>query len=105
MLLNLASNLSICGQSDEGYLKGFVDEGYDQAAVINFLLLLGWTTWSKDGNEIYSLEDGIKLFDLHSVHEAGARYDIDKLKFFNGFYLQNKTSNDELMKHVRFLQF
>jgi glutamyl-tRNA synthetase len=91
------------GQSEEGYLKGFVDEGYDPAAVINFLLLLGWTPHgTKDGGEILSLEDGIKMFDLHSVHKAGARYDIDKLKFFNGFYLHNKTSNDELMKHVDF---
>ena len=91
------------GQSDEGYLKGFVDEGYDPAAVINFLLLLGWTPHGmQDGGEILSLEDGIKMFDLHSVHKAGARYDIDKLKFFNGFYLQNKTSNEELMKHVDF---
>ena len=90
------------GDSSEGFLKGFVDEGYDPAAVINFLLLLGWTPHGQDGNEIFSLKDGIKLFDLHSVHKAGARYDIDKLKFFNGYYLQNKTSNEELFKHVNF---
>ena len=91
------------GNSEEGYLKGFVDEGYDPAAVINFLLLLGWTPHGmKDGDEILSLEDGIKLFDLHSVHKAGARYDIDKLKFFNGYYLQHKTTDEELFKYVNF---
>jgi glutamyl-tRNA synthetase len=64
---------------------------------------LGWTPHGiKDGDEILSLEDGIKLFDLHSVHKAGARYDVDKLKFFNGYYLQNKTSNEELFTYVDF---
>jgi len=91
------------GDSSEGYLKGFVDDGYDPAAVINFLLLLGWTPHDfKEGNEILSLEDAITKFDINHIHKAGARYDIDKLKFFNGWYLHNKTSNEELFKHVDF---
>lgn len=91
------------GDSSEGYLKGFVDEGYDPAAVINFLMLLGWTPHDmKDNEEIMSLEEGIAKFDIHHIHKAGARYDIDKLKFFNGYYLQNKTSNEELLRHVNF---
>lgn len=90
------------GDSPEGYLKGFVDCGYDPAAVINFLLLLGWTPHHDSTDEIFSLQDGIDKFDLHAVHKSGARYDIEKLKFFNGWYLQNKTSNEELFKHVDF---
>lgn len=91
------------GESAEGYLKGFVDEGYDSDAVINFLLLLGWTPHDlEEGNEIMSLKDGIVKFDINNIHKAGARYDVEKLKFFNGWYLQNKTSNEELFKHVNF---
>jgi glutamyl-tRNA synthetase len=91
------------GESTEGYLKGFVDEGYDPAAVINFLLLLGWSPHNlEQTGEIMSIEDGIKHFDIKHIHKAGARYDIDKLKFFNGYYLQNKTSDEELLKHVSF---
>ena len=90
------------GDSKDGYLTGFVDEGYDPAALINFLMLLGWTPHHDSQDEIFSLQDGIDKFDLHNVHKAGARYDIDKLKFFNGWYLQNRTSDDELLKHVTF---
>jgi len=91
------------GDSPEGYLKGFVDAGYDPEAVINFLLLLGWTPHNAEQiGEIMSIEDGIKHFDIHHIHKAGARYDIDKLRFFNGYYLQNKTSNEELLRHVNF---
>ena len=91
------------GDSKDGYLKGFVDEGYDKAAVINFLLLLGWTPHDTDKvGEIISLDEAVSLFDINHIHKAGARYDMDKLKFFNGYYLQNKTSDDELMKYVDF---
>jgi len=84
-------------------VQGFVDEGYTSEAVINFLLLLGWTPHNVEQiGEIMSIEDGIKHFDINHIHKAGARYDIDKLKFFNGYYLQNKTSNEELFKHVDF---
>ena len=94
------------GVDDKGELftlRGFVDDGYEPEALINFLLLLGWTPPNVEENgEIYSMEDAIKVFDLHSVHKSGAKYDIDKLKFFNGWYIQNKISNDELLGCVNF---
>lgn len=84
-------------------LKGFVDEGYTPDALINFLLLLGWTPHDmQEGNEILSLLDGISKFDLHAVHKSGARYDISKLNFFNGWYLQNKVNSHDLLKCVDF---
>ena len=90
------------GKDVEFTLKGFVNEGYDPDALINFLMLLGWTPHHDAKDEIFSLQDGIDNFDLHNVHKAGARYDIEKLEFFNGWYLQNKTSDEELLKHITF---
>jgi len=84
-------------------MPGFVDAGYEPEALINFLMLLGWTPHDmKDGEEIMSLEDGIAKFDIHHIHKAGARYDIDKLKFFNSWYLQNKISDEKLIREVNF---
>ena len=48
------------------------------------------------------MQEAIDSFDLHKVHNHGARYDIDKLKYFNGWYLQHKFSNEELFAHVDF---
>jgi glutamyl-tRNA synthetase len=94
------------GVDDKGVeftLKGFVDEGYEPEALINFLCLLGWTPHDIDARgEIMSMDDAIAIFDLHSVHKSGAKYDIDKLNYFNGWYLQNKISNDELLGCVQF---
>lgn len=90
-------------KGNEVSLRGYVDDGYDPRALINFLMLLGWTPEGlEEGAEIISLEECIEKFDLHAIHKGGARYDIEKLKFFNGWYLQNRTSNEELFKYVDF---
>lgn len=74
-------------------LKGFSGEGYFPEALINFLALLGWNPGNDQ--EIFSISELIALFDLEKVHKAGARFDPEKIKWFNHQYLQQK-GNDEL---------
>ena len=88
---------------NEFTVKGYVDEGFEPEALINFLLFLGWTPHeNKDGNEIMSMDDAIKAFDLYNVHKNGAKYDAEKLKWFNGQYVQSQINNDELLGCVNF---
>ena len=88
------------GIDDKGNVvkyKGFKDEGFEPDVVINFLLLLGWAP--SDGKELYSIADMISDFSIDRVHKAGARFDIDKAKWFNSSYLQNK-SDEELLNYI-----
>lgn len=88
------------GVDDKGQVvkyKGFKDEGFEPDALINFLLLLGWAP--SDGREIYNIADMISNFSLDRVHKAGARFDMEKAKWFNSNYLQSKT-DQELLKHI-----
>jgi len=71
-------------------LKGFSGEGYFPEALINFLALLGWNPGTDE--EIFSMEQLIQLFDLEKVHKAGARFDPEKIKWFNHQYLQMKPN-------------
>jgi len=70
--------------------KGYKEEGYFPEAVINFLAFLGWNPGTEQ--EIFSLEELVKAFDLKKVNKAGARFDPDKTKWFNHHYMQEQSS-------------
>ncbi len=44
--------------------------------------------------EIFSMEELIKKFDLSKVHKAGAVFDIKKLDWINGQYIKKMNIND-----------
>ncbi len=73
--------------------KGYKEEGYFTEAVINFLAFLGWNPGTEQEN--FSLDELIQAFELEKVHKAGARFDPDKIKWFNHHYMQERN-NDEL---------
>lgn len=89
------------GEDDKGkkvkYL-GFKDEGYEADAMLNFLVLLGWSP--NDTQELMTMSEMISKFSLENVHKAGARFDIEKAKWFNQSYLDKYRSDDDLLKHV-----
>lgn len=61
-------------------------EGYLPEALINFLATLGWNDGTEQ--EIFSLEELIKKFDLGRVHHSGARFDEERLIWMNGYYIR-----------------
>jgi len=79
--------------SDGDTSKGYKEEGYFADAVINFLAFLGWNPGTEQ--EIFKLNELIEAFNLERVNKAGARFDPDKIKWFNHHYMQEQT-NDEL---------
>jgi glutamyl-tRNA synthetase len=91
------------GEDDKGQMvkyKGFKDEGYEPDALLNFLLLLGWNPG--DNKEMMSMAEMISDFNLSHVHKAGARFDIEKAKWFNQEYVSKVRSDEDLMKYVDF---
>ncbi len=80
---------------------GYREAGYYPEAVVNFLALLGWNPG--DDQEILSLEELVDLFSLDRVHKAGARFDPDKTKWYNHYYLQQRSEFElvsDLKKHT-----
>ncbi len=68
--------------------RGYREDGYFPETVINFLALLGWNPGTEQ--EIFSLDELIKAFDLEKVNKSGARFDPDKTKWFNHHYMQEQ---------------
>ncbi len=80
--------------------SGYRESGYLPEAVINFLALLGWNPGNDQ--EIMSLDELVKLFDLHRCSKAGAKFDYEKARWFNHEYILKKDDAEiaELFKPV-----
>lgn len=72
--------------------SGYRETGYEPEAVINFLALLGWHP--SDNQELFSIEELINAFSLERISKNGAKFDIDKAKWFNHQYLMKRTDED-----------
>lgn len=72
--------------------KGYKEDGYFPEAVVNFLAFLGWNPGTEQ--ELFSLDELVKDFDLARVNKAGARFDPDKTKWFNHQYMQQQLDLD-----------
>ena len=71
--------------------RGYKEDGYFADAMINFLSFLGWNPGTEQ--EIFNLEELTNAFDLDRVNKAGARFDPDKIKWFNHHYMQVQDNN------------
>lgn len=72
--------------------SGYRESGYFPEAVVNFLALLGWNPG--DDEEILSMDDMVRLFDITKCSKAGARFDFVKGKWFNHEYMLRKSNAD-----------
>ena len=65
--------------------SGYREKGYLPEAVLNFLALLGWNPGNDQ--ELMSLEEMVRLFDLSKCSKNGAKFDYVKAAWFNHQYL------------------
>ena len=75
------SKLSKRKHGESVSLDYYREKGISPAAVINYLALLGWNPGTEQ--EIFTLEELIKVFDLSRVHKGGAIFDEKKLAWVN----------------------
>ena len=78
-------------------LLEFRDLGYLPDAMLNFLVLLGWSL--DDRTELFSREDLIRHFALERIGKSPAIFNIDKLEWMNGVYIRG-MSREELAEHL-----
>ncbi|MFN4219599.1 MAG: glutamate--tRNA ligase [bacterium] len=74
-------------------LMGFVPE-----AVVNYIALLGWSP--KENREIFNLDQIISKFDFEHMLDHPAIYDIEKMKWFNHYYISSVLDNNKIKKYL-----
>jgi len=92
-------------------VEDYTDKGYLPQAMINYLAFLGWNPGSPASvkatagkeKEIYSMDELLKDFKLEKVHKAGAVFNIEKLNWYNSYYLKKLSDNELLKKCQPFL--
>jgi glutamyl-tRNA synthetase len=68
------------------------NQGYLPEAIVNFMSLLGFNPTGDQ--EIYSLDDFIRVFDFSKVQKGGAIFNIEKLNWFNQQYIKKLSLED-----------
>lgn len=66
--------------------EDFLQMGYLNDAVINYIALLGWSPG--DDKEIFTMEELIHAFGVKGISKSPAVFDIKKLNWMNGEYLR-----------------
>jgi glutamyl-tRNA synthetase len=74
-------------------VKQYKENSFLPAALINYLLRLGWGHGDK---EFFSIDEAVSLFSLEGVGKSPAKFDEKKLNHINTFYFKKLNPNDLL---------
>ncbi len=66
--------------------EDLLEKGFLKEAILNYIALLGWNPGTDE--EIFTLEELIRIFDYKKINKAPAIFDIEKLKWMNGEYIR-----------------
>lgn len=80
------------------FVEDYRAKGYLPEAITNFCALLGWHP--KSDQEFFTLSELEKEFSANGMGISPAVFDLEKLDFFNGYYIRQKT-NEELLELCR----
>ena len=70
------------------------EDGFLPEALLNYLVRLGW---SHGDQEIFTIDEMVKLFDITQVHSSAAAFNPEKLAWLNQHYI--KTSDPKHVAH------
>lgn len=88
----------------------FMKEGYLTEALLNFIMLLGWSPPLKvehgeKEREIFSLNEFIELFELSDLNKANPVFNREKLLWFNQKYIQLMTVDELQNRFTEWIKF
>ena len=72
-------------------------KGYLPNALVNYMALLGWNPGTEQ--EIFTLDELIKLFDISKIQKGGAIFDEEKLKWIDSEH-RKKLQDEEILNLI-----
>ena len=83
-------------------VREFRERGYLNDALLNFIALLGWAL--DDKTEFFTMEELIRSFEIKRVNKASAVFSYEKLDWFNGIYIREKSISELYEELLPFLR-
>jgi glutamyl-tRNA synthetase len=73
-------------------VREYKKAGYLPAAVVNFLLNVGWS-YGED-REVYPVEEALPRFRVEDINPSGTNLPFEKLEWLNGIYIRAMSLDD-----------
>ncbi len=67
-------------------VREYAAQGFLPEALVNFFALMGW--YPEDGRELFTVPELIERFRIEEMGKSGAVFDVQKLNWMNGMYMQ-----------------
>ena len=83
-------------------VSDYQKEGFLPEAVINYLMLLGWSPGNNQ--EVMKIDSAIKSFSIKKINKTAAMFSIEKLKWINGQYIKQKPTEELTELLIPFLK-
>ncbi|MGI6460969.1 MAG: glutamate--tRNA ligase [Candidatus Hydrogenedentales bacterium] len=74
------------------------DDGYLPEALINYVVLLGWTP-EEEGRELFTRDELVQFFSVDRLGASPAKFDLKKLQWLNGQHIR-RLSTEQLRDRV-----
>lgn len=74
------------------FIEQYRDLGYLPEALVNFIVLLGWSPEGED--EIFSLKEFVKMYDEKRLSKSPAAFDRKKLRWINNQYMKLSSADE-----------
>lgn len=85
----------------DAYYSDFVQKGYLPQAIVNYLSLLGWAPATDQ--EIFTLEELTKAFDVSRINTSPAVFDVAKLNWINAHFIKTMDESVYLERVVPYI--
>ena len=92
------ANNKLSKRNGDASYQDLVKKGYLSDAIINYLLLLGWSP--QNDKEIFTREEMIELWNPARINKSPAVFDIQKLRAINAGYI-SRMSDEEFVELAR----
>jgi len=72
-------------------VASYTKKGYETAALLNYIALLGWNPGEGDERQVFTLEELIERFSLERVNKSAAIFDLKKLNWLNKEHIMRRS--------------